>query len=263
MHLYPVRPGRTSPLPTRPTVSRHRLSTALRTPPVPASCTESFLPPGTDTPCRTGWFRALEANTLAAARRDARRPRSGTGCNEPGALGNCSPGGARTRFWWPPAAPKSSGAAGVAGLAGVGRGPAGPGPHGGRAGGWSRPPLQPCPRGEAAARGEAGGRTRPHRTGVAAAPRTRTRPQAAATRFRGAGADPGLGRPSGSGAGSGPVVGVLDVVGLVALVSAPANARHRLRLLRGRPALSLPAQPCSLSYASRMVAGTRPRSFTS
>jgi hypothetical protein len=57
--------------------------------------------------------------------------------------------------------------------------------------------------------------------------------------------------------------GFEPVVGLVALVSALANACHRFRLLRaGRPQ-SPSAQPCSRSYASRMVAGTRPRSLTS
>jgi hypothetical protein len=47
-------------------------------------------------------------------------------------------------------------------------------------------------------------------------------------------------------------------VGLAALVSALANACHRVRLLR-----CVPDQPCAFSYASRMVAGTRPRSLTS
>jgi hypothetical protein len=47
-------------------------------------------------------------------------------------------------------------------------------------------------------------------------------------------------------------------VGLAALVSALANACHRLRLRE-----YLPDQPCAFSYASRMVAGTRPRSLTS
>jgi hypothetical protein len=47
-------------------------------------------------------------------------------------------------------------------------------------------------------------------------------------------------------------------VGLTALVSALANACHRVRLLR-----CVPDQPCAFSYASRMVAGTRPRSLTS
>ena len=47
-------------------------------------------------------------------------------------------------------------------------------------------------------------------------------------------------------------------VGLAALVSALANACHRVRLLE-----HVPDQPCSFSYASRMVAGTRPRSLTS
>lgn len=69
---------------------------------------------------------------------------------------------------------------------------------------------------------------------------------------------------SGSGgcAGSGST-GSGSAVGLVALVSALANACHRLRLQRAGLAQSLAAQPCSRSYASRMVAGTRPRSFTS
>lgn len=47
-------------------------------------------------------------------------------------------------------------------------------------------------------------------------------------------------------------------VGLVALVSALANACHRVRLRTGRT-----GQPCSFSYASRICAGTRPRSLTS
>lgn len=46
--------------------------------------------------------------------------------------------------------------------------------------------------------------------------------------------------------------------GLTALVSALANACHRVRLLH-----HVPDQPCAFSYASRMVAGTRPRSLTS
>jgi hypothetical protein len=50
-------------------------------------------------------------------------------------------------------------------------------------------------------------------------------------------------------------------VGLMPLVSALANACHRVRLLRGR--LAVPVQPCAFSYASRMDAGTRPRSLTS
>lgn len=49
--------------------------------------------------------------------------------------------------------------------------------------------------------------------------------------------------------------GAGEPIGLVALVSALATACHRLRLLEN--------QPCSFSYASRMDAGTRPRSLTS
>jgi hypothetical protein len=86
-----------------------------------------------------------------------------------------------------------------------------------------------------------------------------------------AGADPGPGDLAGSrsgpdtgsgSAGSG-CPGSGCVLGLVELVSALANACHRHRLLRGGHPRSLPAQPCSRSYASRMVAGTRPRSLTS
>jgi hypothetical protein len=59
-------------------------------------------------------------------------------------------------------------------------------------------------------------------------------------------------------------------VGLVALVAALATACHRVRLRCSHRAVpDLPAerdwraQPCAFSYASRMDAGTRPRSFTS
>ncbi|MGW3247005.1 hypothetical protein ACWDAS_31115, partial [Streptomyces sp. NPDC001070] len=47
-------------------------------------------------------------------------------------------------------------------------------------------------------------------------------------------------------------------VGLTALVSALATACHRVRLRAGRN-----DQPCAFSYASRICAGTRPRSLTS
>jgi len=47
-------------------------------------------------------------------------------------------------------------------------------------------------------------------------------------------------------------------VGLTALVAALATACHRITLRAGRP-----DQPWAFSYASRMVAGTRPRSLTS
>lgn len=49
-------------------------------------------------------------------------------------------------------------------------------------------------------------------------------------------------------------------VGLVALVAALATACHRITLRAGRPSSD---QPWAFSYASRMVAGTRPRSLTS
>lgn len=54
---------------------------------------------------------------------------------------------------------------------------------------------------------------------------------------------------------SGPGGSEEEPVGLVAVVSALAAICHRVRLLE--------TQPCSFSYASRMVAGTRPRSLTS
>ncbi|MDX2854042.1 hypothetical protein [Actinacidiphila glaucinigra] len=47
-------------------------------------------------------------------------------------------------------------------------------------------------------------------------------------------------------------------VGLTALVSALATACHRVRLRVART-----DQPCAFSYASRICAGTRPRSLTS
>jgi len=106
--------------------------------------------------------------------------------------------------------------------------------------------LWHCPGGD-----EAGGRELPHLSGVAAAPRAGTPRRDITARL--AVTDPaGSIRSAGSG----------TATGLVALVSAPVNACHRLRIMRaGNRGAS--AQPCSRSYASRMVAGTRPRSLTS
>ncbi|WP_269857819.1 SCO3374 family protein [Streptomyces sp. RPT161] len=56
--------------------------------------------------------------------------------------------------------------------------------------------------------------------------------------------------------GGGP--GGTGPVGLVPLVGAVATECHRTRILSART-----DQPCAFSYASRMVAGTRPRSLTS
>ncbi|MFH8571789.1 SCO3374 family protein [Streptomyces sp. NPDC017993] len=67
---------------------------------------------------------------------------------------------------------------------------------------------------------------------------------------------------TGFGAGIGDVGGAPD---LVRLVSAAATECHRARLLRARKAQSDRAcgdQPLAFSYASRMSAGTRPRSLT-
>ncbi|MEU9113326.1 SCO3374 family protein [Streptomyces sp. NPDC048483] len=67
---------------------------------------------------------------------------------------------------------------------------------------------------------------------------------------------------TGIGAGSGDVGGAPD---LVRLVSAAATECHRARLLRARNAQSDRAigdQPLAFSNASRMSAGTRPRSLT-
>lgn len=75
---------------------------------------------------------------------------------------------------------------------------------------------------------------------------------------------PGTGGHSHTGAPHLPALSVAGCsadggpVGLVALVSALANACHRVRLRTGRT-----GQPCSFSYASRICAGTRPRSLTS
>jgi len=73
--------------------------------------------------------------------------------------------------------------------------------------------------------------------------------------------------PSGAGLADG---GNEGPVGLVALVTALATACHRVRLRCSHRAAPCPpdardwrAQPCAFSYASRMEAGTRPRSFTS
>lgn len=71
---------------------------------------------------------------------------------------------------------------------------------------------------------------------------------------------PGPGRveptlPSMAVTGCGPQGGV---VGLVRLVGTVATACHRTRVLPART-----NQPCAFSYASRMLAGTRPRSLTS
>ncbi len=52
--------------------------------------------------------------------------------------------------------------------------------------------------------------------------------------------------------------GAAGPVGLVPLVGAVATECHRARLLSARR-----DQPCAFSYASRMLAGTRPRSLTS
>lgn len=52
--------------------------------------------------------------------------------------------------------------------------------------------------------------------------------------------------------------GRAGTVGLTALVSALATACHRVRLRAART-----DQPCAFSYASRICAGTRPRSLTS
>ncbi|MFJ9848766.1 SCO3374 family protein [Streptomyces sp. NPDC101150] len=67
---------------------------------------------------------------------------------------------------------------------------------------------------------------------------------------------------TGIGAGIGDVGGAPD---LIRLVSAAATECHRARLLRARKGQSDRAdgdQPLAFSNASRMSAGTRPRSFT-
>jgi hypothetical protein len=68
--------------------------------------------------------------------------------------------------------------------------------------------------------------------------------------------EPTLPSLSVSADGGGP--GGAGPVGLVPLVGAVATECHRTRILSART-----DQPCAFSYASRMVAGTRPRSLTS
>lgn len=65
------------------------------------------------------------------------------------------------------------------------------------------------------------------------------------------------------GVGRDGFAGDADAPDLVRLVSVAATECHRARLLRGRRDGAGRAQPLAFSYASRTVAGTRPRSLTS